>query len=165
MTIGEKIKQRRKDLNITVDELAEALGKNRATIYRYENNEIEKLPTDVIEPLSKILKATPAYFLGWTDCVTEHRGFFFGHNPFENTSDDSFEKAWDDEAEKLNKEIEYNDELLISYLKKTFDEEEEIRIAFEIITQFPKLNQNGLKKLEERLNELFRLDEYKSNLE
>ena len=36
MEIGERIKQRRLELNLTVDELAKRLGKNRATIYRYE---------------------------------------------------------------------------------------------------------------------------------
>ena len=65
MTIGERIKERRKQLGLTVDELAERLGKNRATIYRYESNDIEKLPTTVLEPLAKALGVTPAYLMGW----------------------------------------------------------------------------------------------------
>lgn len=65
MTIGERIKERRKQLGLTVDELAERLGKNRATIYRYESNDIEKLPTTVLEPLAKVLDVTPAYLMGW----------------------------------------------------------------------------------------------------
>lgn len=65
MTIGERIKERRKQLGLTVDELAERLGKNRATIYRYESNDIEKLPTTVLEPLAKALDVTPAYLMGW----------------------------------------------------------------------------------------------------
>ena len=65
MTIGERIKERRKELGLTVDELAERLGKNRATIYRYESNDIEKLPTTVLEPLAKVLNVTPAYLMGW----------------------------------------------------------------------------------------------------
>lgn len=43
MKIGERIRQRRKEIGLSVDELAEILGKNRATVYRYESNEIEKL--------------------------------------------------------------------------------------------------------------------------
>ncbi len=65
MTIGERIRSRRKELGLTVDELAEKLGKNRATIYRYESNEIEKLPTTVLEPLAAVLNVTPAYLMGW----------------------------------------------------------------------------------------------------
>ena len=67
MKIGERIRQRRKFLGLSVDELAEKLGKNRATIYRYESNDIEKLPTTVLEPLAKALKTTPAYLMGWED--------------------------------------------------------------------------------------------------
>lgn len=65
MTIGERIKERRKKLGMTVDELAEKLEKNRATIYRYESNEIEKLPTTVLEPLAKALCTSPGYLMGW----------------------------------------------------------------------------------------------------
>ena len=35
MTTGEKIRARRKELGLSVDELAAKVGKNRATIYRY----------------------------------------------------------------------------------------------------------------------------------
>lgn len=65
MTIGERIKERRKELGMTVDELAEILGKNRATVYRYESNEIEKLPTTVLEPLANALGVSPGYLMGW----------------------------------------------------------------------------------------------------
>jgi repressor LexA len=67
MTVGERIKHRRIELGLSVDELSELLGKNRATIYRYESNEIEKLPTPVLEPLSKALQCSPAYLMGWSE--------------------------------------------------------------------------------------------------
>jgi hypothetical phagelike protein len=67
MTIGERIKLKRKELGITVDDLAVRLNKNRATVYRYESNEIEKLPTTVLEPLAKALNTTPAYLMGWNE--------------------------------------------------------------------------------------------------
>ena len=59
MTIGERIKQRRKELGLSVGEIAERLGKNRATIYRYESGGIEDLPTQVLESLAKALDTTP----------------------------------------------------------------------------------------------------------
>ena len=67
MTIGERIKQRRTELGLSVDEVAEKLGKNRATVYRYESNEIENLPVGTLEPLAKILETTPAQLMGWDD--------------------------------------------------------------------------------------------------
>lgn len=67
MRIGERIKQRRLELGYTADTLAKLLNKNRATIYRYENGDIENMPIDVLEPLAKALNTTPAYLMGWTD--------------------------------------------------------------------------------------------------
>lgn len=67
MTVGERIRQRRQECGLSVDELAERLGKNRATIYRYESNDIENMPTSVLEPLAQVLLTTPAYLMGWED--------------------------------------------------------------------------------------------------
>nr|DAS98414.1 MAG TPA: helix-turn-helix domain protein [Caudoviricetes sp.] len=67
MTIGERIKQRRIELGLSVDEVAEKLGKNRATVYRYESNDIENLPVGTLEPLATILETTPAQLMGWDD--------------------------------------------------------------------------------------------------
>jgi repressor LexA len=36
LTIGERIRRRRKQLGLSVDDIAKKLGKDRATIYRYE---------------------------------------------------------------------------------------------------------------------------------
>ena len=47
--------------------------KNRTTIYRYENNDIENLPITILEPLAKILKTTPIELLGWDE---QHDSFF-----------------------------------------------------------------------------------------
>lgn len=71
MTIYERIKNRRKELNLSADEVAAALGVSRATVYRYESSDIEKLPTTILDPLSKILKCTPAYLMGWDDRFSE----------------------------------------------------------------------------------------------
>lgn len=65
MNIGERIKNRRKELELSVDDVADKLGKNRATVYRYESSDIENLPITILEPLSRILKTTPDYLMGW----------------------------------------------------------------------------------------------------
>lgn len=63
--IGQRIKSRRKELNISADELAKRLGKDRSTIYRYEKGDIENLPLDILEPIADALETTPAYLMGW----------------------------------------------------------------------------------------------------
>lgn len=65
MNIGQRIKQRRVELGLSVDDIAEKIGKNRATVYRYESSEIEDLPTSILEPLAKALSTSPAYLMGW----------------------------------------------------------------------------------------------------
>lgn len=67
MEIYERIKQRRKEIGLSAETVAEKLGVSPATIYRYENNDIKKFPTDILEPLSKVLRTTPAYLLGLED--------------------------------------------------------------------------------------------------
>lgn len=69
MTVGDRIKIRRKELGLSADELAKKLGKNRATIYRYESNDIENLPVGILEPLAKALQTTPSHLMGWDDEV------------------------------------------------------------------------------------------------
>ena len=67
MTIGDRIKSRRKHLRMSADELAKKLGKDRSTIYRYEKGDIENLPLDILEPVAKALNTTPQYLMGWED--------------------------------------------------------------------------------------------------
>jgi|SRR5690625_3722175 len=72
MKTGERIKSRRKELKMSADEVADKLGKNRATVYRYESNEIEDMPLSIVTELSKILKVNPAYLMGWTDLKEDY---------------------------------------------------------------------------------------------
>lgn len=73
MTIGDRVKQRRIKLGLSVDELASRINKNRATVYRYESKDIEKLPTTILVPLAEALQTTPAYLMGWLDLEEEHK--------------------------------------------------------------------------------------------
>ena len=67
MTTGDRMKVRRKELDIPVEDIAAALGVSVATVYRYENGDIEKVPGSVLDPLAKVLKTTPAYLMGWDE--------------------------------------------------------------------------------------------------
>lgn len=67
MTVGERIKRRRKQIGITADALGEAIGRSRATIYKYEKGDIENLSHTLLIPLAKALRTTPEYLLGYED--------------------------------------------------------------------------------------------------
>lgn len=73
MTIADRIRNRRLELGLSVDDLAKLLQKNRATVYRYESNYIKSYSPDVLESLAKALQTTPAYFYGYDDSTPESR--------------------------------------------------------------------------------------------
>ena len=63
MTIGQRIQARRLELNLSVDDVAEKIGKNRATVYRYESEGIKNMSISVLEDLAKVLRTTPGNLL------------------------------------------------------------------------------------------------------
>lgn len=65
MQIGERIKRRREALGLSADQVADKIGKNRATVYRYESNDIKNFPIEILTPLAEVLHTTPAYLMGW----------------------------------------------------------------------------------------------------
>ena len=74
MTIGERIKQRRIELNLTQEELAKRLGnKTRASVCTVERDK-EDLTTTRIMMYAKALECTPAYLMGWEDAEKKITG-------------------------------------------------------------------------------------------
>lgn len=72
-SIHNRIKSRRQELDLTADFVAEQLGISRATYYRYESKDIEKIPIQTLVPLAKVLRTTPEYLMGWTKPLPNHR--------------------------------------------------------------------------------------------
>lgn len=66
MTVGERIRQKRIEMNLTQDELAKKAGyKSRSSINKIESS--RDLPLYKIERVAKILECTPAYLMGWEE--------------------------------------------------------------------------------------------------
>lgn len=72
VTIGQRIKRLRKQRGLSIDDLAYKLNKNRTTVYRYENGDIENLPLNILDSLADALDTTPAYLMGWSDSSDRH---------------------------------------------------------------------------------------------
>lgn len=67
MTIGERIKLRREELNMTQDELAKKLNyKSRSSINKIELD-IYNLKQSKIKMIADALQTTPSYIMGWGD--------------------------------------------------------------------------------------------------
>lgn len=65
MSIGERIKQARLALGYSAEQVAAYLGVSPATMYRYENGDIAKLPSKHIKPLAEYLCVSPSYLMAW----------------------------------------------------------------------------------------------------
>lgn len=67
MRTGERIKTLRQQMNISADYLGEIIGKNRATIYRYENGSIDDIPISIIKKLADVFGVSACYLIGMED--------------------------------------------------------------------------------------------------
>lgn len=65
--INGLLKERRKELNLTMLELAKKVGVSEGTISRWESGDIANMRRDKIVALAKALDVTPAYLMGWED--------------------------------------------------------------------------------------------------
>lgn len=65
MKVNEIIKKRRKELGLTLKQVAEKLGVSESLISRYESNDVKNMGIDKIIPLAKVLDTTPAFLMGW----------------------------------------------------------------------------------------------------
>ena len=85
MNLGQFIKQKRKNKNMTMEQLGKAIGKNKVFIHRLENNKVKTLKDDTIVPLANALNIpVMALFDGWD----------FNGNQIENeqTTQEEFEQ-------------------------------------------------------------------------
>jgi len=67
MHVGDRIRDRRKELGLSAERVAELMGVSPATIYRYESSAIMNMGIDKLEPIAKVLNVHPGYLMGWTD--------------------------------------------------------------------------------------------------
>lgn len=71
MTIGDRIKLRRCELNMSQDELAHRIGyKSRSSINKIEIGALQ-LRQKKIKEIATALCTTPAYIMGWEDKTEE----------------------------------------------------------------------------------------------
>lgn len=67
MTLTDIMRIRRRELGLTLEEVAQRVGVNRATVQRWETGAIKNLGRDKIAALAAALQVSPEYLLGWTD--------------------------------------------------------------------------------------------------
>lgn len=113
MTVGERIKARRKALGLSAEDIAERIGKSAATIYRYEKGDIKSVDSAIIVPLSEALSTTPAYLMGWSDDPIDYENYdltdvnteIVRHFNGDARQIHAFLKARDEDAQQAREEL------------------------------------------------------------
>ena len=65
--MSNRIKEIRKNRELTLLQLAEMLGVSESTVQRYESGNIKNLKYETMINLAEILDCTPAYLMGWDE--------------------------------------------------------------------------------------------------
>ncbi len=65
--IGQKIKFRRLELGLTLEELGLRVGVGASTVRKWETNYIKDMKSDKVQKVAEALGVTPAYLMGWDE--------------------------------------------------------------------------------------------------
>lgn len=72
MNIGQRMRERRIELNINPKDIAKKIGKSVSTYYRYETGEIEKLTISKMCEIADFLQVSPVYLLLGNESEAKH---------------------------------------------------------------------------------------------
>lgn len=72
--ISNKIKSRRSELGLTLEEVAQAVGVGRSTVQRWESGMIKNMGRDKIAALAKVLQMNAVEFVPLPDATWERDG-------------------------------------------------------------------------------------------
>jgi transcriptional regulator with XRE-family HTH domain len=71
-SISSVLKIRRKELGLTLAQIAEQIGVTEATVQRWESGNIKSLRHERITKLAEILGVSPAVLMGWEEVISEN---------------------------------------------------------------------------------------------
>ena len=63
----ERLRQRRLNMGLTLEEVGAPLGISRSAVNKYERGVIKNVYTSVVEGFASVLHCSPGYLMGWTD--------------------------------------------------------------------------------------------------
>lgn len=75
MQIGDRIRARREELGLSLEDVAKKLLVNRSTVKRYESGETRRISLPTIEKLAAVLDTTVEYLMGWDQKKPEDDDF------------------------------------------------------------------------------------------
>ena len=103
--IGGRIKSRRDELDMTLDEVASKVGVSKSTIQRYENGLIGRIKLPVIESIADALWVSPDWLIGVSEEKTADPKVD-GLSPLEARLMELVRRLTDDQKKMLLAQIE-----------------------------------------------------------
>lgn len=76
--IMNRIKNRREELKLSYQDMADKTGLSKSTLQRYETGYIKNMPLDKLDIVASALQCSQAYLMGWdTQCNIHKADEFF----------------------------------------------------------------------------------------
>lgn len=82
--LGNRLKYARDMKDMSLQDVADAVGVARSTVQRYEAGKINNIKLPVIESFARALQVDPAWLIGKSDKMEYSVGFDFGNSYFAN---------------------------------------------------------------------------------
>ena len=124
MAIKDLLKNRRLELGLTLEQVAEKIGTSRQTIQRYETGVISNIPSDKIEALAEVLQTTPQHLMGWED---------------KKEVPDTY---YDDEAKQIAQALYERPELKTLFKTTQKVKAEDLKVIQQMVDVFAKRNED-----------------------
>ena len=70
---AERVRSRRKELKMTLEDVGNALGVSRVAVSRWENGLINNINIDKIEKIAEVLQCQASYLMGWSDSINDDK--------------------------------------------------------------------------------------------
>ena len=67
MGINKKLKDRRLELGLTLEDVGKIVGVGKSTVRKWETGDIENMRRDKIALLAKALQVSPSFIMEWND--------------------------------------------------------------------------------------------------
>lgn len=78
--MGARIKARRIELELTLEELGDMVGAGASTVRKWETGFIKNMRSDKIKRVAEALQVTPAYLMGWDESQSVQVGAVHTNN-------------------------------------------------------------------------------------
>lgn len=125
MEIKDILKQRRIEMNLTMREVADAVGVSEGTISRWESGDIANMRRDKIMALAEALRISPRVIMGW-DPEEEQPAYYIN-----------------DESAQVAQEVYEDPDLRLLFDAARDSKPENIRLAADLLRRLKGTNPDG----------------------